>query len=75
MTAATTATTLPDVIAARVRAERLHRGLSQRELAELARISERTLVNVELGGNPRASTVEAIAAGLQIDASELLSPS
>lgn len=49
------------------------RGLTQRDLAARARVRAQRLSDIEAGrGNPTFATVEAIARGLGIKASELL---
>ena len=58
-----------------VRVERARRRLTQKELAELLHLSERTIMDVELGRtNSRLETVAIIAQGLDISLDAIVSP-
>jgi transcriptional regulator with XRE-family HTH domain len=59
----------------RVARARKLRGLTQRDLARLARVSLRTVKTVEQdAGHPRLATLHALAAGLQLRTSDLTTP-
>lgn len=53
-------------LAATVRRARSNRGWSQRELADRADVTERTVQNLEGGENMLISSVEAILAALKL---------
>ncbi len=54
---------------------RFVRGLSQRELAEMAGVTRRTIINLEHARNaPRLSTATAIASSLGLDDPRLVFP-
>lgn len=63
-------------IGGRVRAARIRRGWSQRELADAAGLSRTTLVLLERGADhlPRAETIHRLASALRVDPEELLGP-
>lgn len=51
---------------------RLERLLSQRDLAELAGVTQKTVVDLELGRNePRLITIRKIASALQVPPTEI----
>lgn len=58
----------------RLRALRQERGLSQERLGGLCKppISFRTIQKIEAGGNPKMSTLMALARALDVSPSELL---
>jgi transcriptional regulator with XRE-family HTH domain len=65
-----------ELVALNVRRIREERGLSQGELARRAGLSKQTLSNVEAGeGNPTTETLLAVAGGLEVSASWLLTES
>lgn len=53
---------------------RVHRGLSQQQLAARSGLPRSTVVNIELGlvANPRLDTALALAKGLGVDVRELV---
>ncbi|PKK39822.1 hypothetical protein ABB02_00876 [Clostridiaceae bacterium JG1575] len=60
-------------IGRKIRAERLARGLSQRDLATLSRISNTYLSDIEVERtNPSLRTLEKIAKALDLDIKKLL---
>lgn len=65
---------LVEVVGARVRAERVQRGMSRRELASLADIGHRTLVTIELAQSATSlTTLDAIARALDVPVASLVS--
>jgi len=62
-------------VGARVRTERLKRGMTRRALAEQSQTSERYLAQIETGsGNPSVLVLDAIARALDVDAVDLMPP-
>jgi XRE family transcriptional regulator, aerobic/anaerobic benzoate catabolism transcriptional regulator len=60
-------------IGAEVRRNRLKRGMTRRQLAEVSEISERYLAQIESGSaNPSATVLRAVASALDLPASTLL---
>ena len=60
------------VFGERVRALRLHRGLSQASLAEAARVTPLTISNIERGTHPPSfSRLADLAAALDVEIEEL----
>lgn len=58
-----------------VRVERARRRLTQKQLAELLHLSERTIMDVELGRtNSRLETIAIIAKGLNISLDAIVFP-
>lgn len=58
-----------------VRGERARRRLTQKQLAELLHLSERTIMDVELGRtNSRLETIAIIAKGLNISLDAIVFP-
>src|SRR5688572_21240357 len=57
----------------RVKLWRRERGLSQERLAEMARVSTRTVQRTEAGDRTRVTTVGALANALEVTATQLYS--
>lgn len=52
-------------IGAKIKAAREEKGLSQEELADMAKVARRTIINIEQGAfNPKIETVNDIAKAL-----------
>jgi transcriptional regulator with XRE-family HTH domain len=61
------------IIPAQIRGARAMLGLTQKELAERARLSATALVNIETGASdPKASTIVAIQEALEADGAEFI---
>lgn len=56
----------------RIRALREEKMLTQVELAELAHLSEATIIRIEKGNRVGRSTLQALAEALEVDALELV---
>jgi transcriptional regulator with XRE-family HTH domain len=56
----------------RIRQAREKAGLSQQALAERAGLSLRAITKIENGGNPRLSTLQAIAKALRLSIADLV---
>lgn len=55
----------------KVKELRESKGMSQRQLARLANVSNTTIANIEEGSEPLFSTVAAIATALDVDINEI----
>jgi len=55
-----------------LRAQREHRALSQRELADLAQVSRRTVTSLESGSDAHPVTIRKLAEALGVDPAELM---
>jgi transcriptional regulator with XRE-family HTH domain len=60
-----------DVFVPRLREQRLRRALSQQELADLAKVSRTTIIQLEAGRSAWPQTVRKLAKALKVDPSLL----